>query len=589
MLEGRLPYSRRDLRLFMRLLYVLRENKSAYILLVIISVMVTGISLVEPKIFGELIDQATNENMKAVLMFIGLMLIIYMFNTVLEVLKARYSSSITENLKNNIKKELYEKTVHATFVEFNKWQNGELISRYEYDIMQMSGVMSSGFLQLFLTIIQMLAVGIICFNMNSSMALVMVILFPAFFLVSSFMGGELRANTKMRMESYAKFYHHITETFSAFKVIKALGIENKYIKKYNKLANHIMNLHIHYTVKGSLSQASSGTISMLGKMILWGMGAHQIIHGSLTAGQFVAFIVYFNMLSSVFVSMSGLNSNFISALAAVDRVFGLLDEISIPCTKQTLGNASKICGNAKFEEVSFSYNDARKILDNISFEIHQNTLTAIVGRNGCGKTTMLYLLMKFYEPTTGRILLDGNDISGINDEWLRKQIAIAYQDPIFLNGSIKENLQYAKIDASEKEIRHCCQMARIDEFIMTLPNKYDTMLGKTETGLSVGEMQRLSIAQVLLRQPSILLLDESTSNIDNESGYHIRSVIKEISSNCTVIVVTHRMSTILSADKIIVVDEGCIAGEGTYQDLYCTNNVFRLLCEREFKAAREKK
>ena len=348
-----------------------------------------------------------------------------------------------------------------------------------------------------------------------------------------------------------------------------------------KLASKLKERTIIVTLLSAKSQALSNAANIITEMIVIFVGAMLVVNGSLDIKFFIAFYSYSGQFSGALLNISRVNLSLQQVMNSLERIFLLIDGLSYSPEKFGEKSIDNITGEVKFENVSFSYENDINVLNNVTIVIPSKSRTAIVGSSGSGKTTMFNLLLRFYEPCKGRIYIDNTEISEIKEEELHKHISIVRQEPVLFTVSIKENLLLANENASQQEIESACKKAYIHEFIESLPNKYDSVIGENGVNLSGGQKQRIAIARALLKKSRIILFDEATSSLDNKSQFYIKKAIDTIAEDCTVVLIAHRLSTIIEADVIYVMDKGKIVGQGNHYSLINTNKVYKNLYKAE--------
>jgi len=359
----------------------------------------------------------------------------------------------------------------------------------------------------------------------------------------------------------------LEETISNEKIVKAFTREDYEIQRYDTLARQQFGMVRRRAWIMGGANALSILLGLGGVAIfLWFVG-NAVVNGSLTIGDLAMTVIYIFILAQPFTSASNQYSQFQMALGAAERIFVLLDQTveikDVPGARPL----PEVQGHLRFEQVDFSYDGQRQVLHGVSFEARAGEVVALVGPSGAGKTTIANLIPRFFDIQLGRITLDGFDISQVQIKSLREQIGIVLQEPVLFSATIRENIAYGKLGATPEEINAVARAANADEFIEKLPQRYETLVGERGVKLSVGQRQRIAIARALLRNPRILILDEATSSLDNESERLVQDALERLMQSRTTIVIAHRLSTIQNADTILVLEQGRVIEQGTHEEL----------------------
>jgi subfamily B ATP-binding cassette protein MsbA len=428
---------------------------------------------------------------------------------------------------------------------------------------------------------------IIVFTINAQFTLFILAMVPILIGVALVFGSRIQKNSTRIQDQLADSTVVVEEGLQGIRVVKSFGREDFETNRYNGAMQKTFQASIQMAVLNSLFTSvmmflGLGTIGA----IMW-YGGHEVIAGRLTLAMITGFLMYG---ISIATSLGGLGAVFgqlNSALGGVKRVFEIMD------TEATIidaPNAVKLTSNKgeiKFNDVSFSYDGASPVLQNINLDVQSGEILALVGPSGAGKSTIFNLIPRFYDPTDGCISIDGLDLRSVTQESLRAQMAIVPQETILFGGTIRENIQYGRLDAGEEEIYEAAKAANAHNFIMELPNKYETIVGERGSNLSGGQRQRISIARAILKNPRILLLDEATSSLDNESEGLVQEALNRLMLNRTTVIIAHRLSTIKIAHRIAVLENGKIIELGTHDQLLNLNGLYARLYSMQFRNPEE--
>ncbi|WHE07782.1 ATP-binding cassette domain-containing protein [Thermoanaerobacterium thermosaccharolyticum] len=398
------------------------------------------------------------------------------------------------------------------------------------------------FLNIIVDIFKVIFIGIAVFSINIYLAVIVIATFLFSYFVFLKYGKILKEKNKETAKVNDDYFSDMQESISGIREIKGLGIKNERFNTFMinsiKLKNKIININII----SNLSQILSQSINIISQILIMLTGGYLISRNLLSIEYFVAFSSYSNQFSASLMNITKINSYIQQIMVSLKRIFDIMDNLSY--SKQEFGNKNieHIDGDIKFANINFKYDKNNKlILRNISFKIPKNSKIAIVGSSGVGKTTILNLILRFYEPLSGEIFIHDINIKEFDEESLRRHIAIVKQQPYLFNGTIKENLLIVNRNASDEDIKRVCKAAYLHDYIMSLPKKYDSIVGENGINLSGGQKQRLAIARALLKDAKIILFDETTSELDNESQEYIKKSITKISENHTVVIVAHRL------------------------------------------------
>jgi len=482
----------------------------------------------------------------------------------------------------DIRLKLFEHIQKLSLTFFHKKETGYLMSRLSGDVDAVQGLLADTLVSAGQNILTFIA-GVACtIYIHPKLALICFLILPFYLLSLMVFNKRVRSMSYEVRERYALLNKDLQELLSGVSVIKAFtGEKRATIKMLGKIKEAIRK-EVKLDITATIASISSILISSAGPIVLIWYGCAEIMRGNLTVGSLIAFNSFIGYLFGPTRNLYNLNLNVQRSLAAVQRIFEMLDLTPEEEGKREIEIKE---GRVIFDNVSFSYNGDEIVLKDISFDVKPGEVIAIVGRSGVGKTTLVSLIPKFFEPQKGKILIDGEDIRGVKLRSLRMNIGICSQDTFLFSDTIRENIRFANPEAKDSEIEEVAKLAYADVFIKDLPEGYETKVGERGINLSGGERQRIAIARALIKNPRILILDEATSQLDSESENMIQNALKNLLKNRTTFIIAHRLSTIQNADKILVLDDGRIVGIGRHEDLYNSCPVYKTLYDEQFSKA----
>ena len=510
-----------------------------------------------------------------------------------------FSSRIGEGLIYDLRKQIFEHVQRQSIAFFTRTQTGALISRLNSDVIGAQQAFTSTLSGVISNLLSLILVAATMLTLSWQITLVSLVLLPVFLLPTKWVGRKLQGYTRQSFDINAQMSANMTERFnvSGALLVSLYGDAKKEKEDFALKARRVADIGISIAMLNRIFFIALTSIAAVATAVAYGIGGHLAISGGLTVGTLLAITALLARLYGPLTALSNVRVDVMSALVSFERVFEVLDlqpmvvdskdAIALDTTKPEL----------KFENVSFSYPKAEEIslasleiaakpemmisgevLKKISFTAAPGTLTGIVGPSGAGKSTISGLIPRLYDVTHGSISINGRDIREYSIKSLRNVIGVVTQDSHMFHDSILVNLQYAKADASLAEIEQACRSARIWDFITSLPNGLDTVVGERGHRLSGGEKQRLAIARLLLKQPSLVILDEATAHLDSENEAMVQAALKEALTGRTSIVIAHRLSTIAHADQILVIDKGEIVERGTHEELVEKHGLYFALC-----------
>ncbi|HHA0200156.1 TPA: SAV1866 family putative multidrug efflux ABC transporter [Staphylococcus aureus] len=521
----------------------------------------------------------TDEKVHHLTIAIGIALFIFVIvRPPIEFIRQYLAQWTSNKILYDIRKKLYNhlQALSARFYANN--QVGQVISRVINDVEQTKDFILTGLMNIWLDCITIIIALSIMFFLDVKLTLAALFIFPFYILTVYVFFGRLRKLTRERSQALAEVQGFLHERVQGISVVKSFAIEDNEAKNFDKKNTNFLTRALKHTRWNAYSFAAINTVTDIGPIIVIGVGAYLAISGSITVGTLAAFVGYLELLFGPLRRLVASFTTLTQSFASMDRVFQLIDEdydIKNGVGAQPIEIKQ---GRIDIDHVSFQYNDNEApILKDINLSIEKGETVAFVGMSGGGKSTLINLIPRFYDVTSGQILIDGHNIKDFLTGSLRNQIGLVQQDNILFSDTVKENILLGRPTATDEEVVEAAKMANAHDFIMNLPQGYDTEVGERGVKLSGGQKQRLSIARIFLNNPPILILDEATSALDLESESIIQEALDVLSKDRTTLIVAHRLSTITHADKIVVIENGHIVETGTHRELIAKQGAYEHL------------
>ncbi len=576
----------------LRLVKYARPYWHLLIISAVSTIAITILNLIGPQLISDLIDILSgsfNEGSMAAIRDLALILAgTYILRIIFRFLNNYLSHKAAWNLVEDMRVKVYDHLQKLSLRYYQDKQTGQLMSRATNDTATFEMLIAHVVPELFANVLVVTGVAVILFTKNVYLALMTLIPIP-FLLVGSWIFiKKVRPNFRVAQSNLAELNATLQDNISGMKEIQIFNQQPKEKGRVKKGAQNYTNAVLHALKLSAVFHPTVEAVSSFGSVIVVLIGGWLALEGNMSVADIVGFLLYLSLFYQPIGALARVIEDLQQAVAGADRVFEVLDtEPDIKDSPDAV-NIGQSMGDIVFDDVSFSYIDNVPVLQNISFHAAPGEMIALVGPTGVGKTTVISLIARFYEPVSGRITLDGRDLRDLSLSSLRNQISIVLQDIFLFNGTVAENIAYGSKDATKDQIIEAAKTARAHEFIIEMPEGYDTVIGERGVKLSGGQKQRLSIARAVLRNTPILILDEATAAVDVETEAKIQQAIQELTENRTIIVVAHRLSTVKKANKILVIQEGKIVESGNHTELLEYNGVYRQLCDMQFKDQQEK-
>ncbi len=524
--------------------------------------------LVLPYASKTLIDEVIpSKDMDALILLLIIVCSALLFQSISSFSLTRVLSVEAQHLISVLRAKVQQKllTLPVSFFDNNK--SGTLVSRVMIDVEGVRNLVGTGLVQLIGGSISALISLFILIKINAQMTLFVLLPVAIFALIALKAFGYIRPIFRVRGKINAEVTGRLTETLNGIRVIKGFNAESQELKVFKKGVDELFqNVKKSLTATAFITSSSTFLLGLASAGIM-GMGGYFIMNGSMTYGEFVSFTLFLGFMIAPIVQMSNIGSQLTEAFAGLDRtqeLMNLPEENDLKIRKVVL---SKIEGNVSFKNISFSYDDKTRVLHDISFEAPKGSVTALVGSSGSGKSTIAGLATAFLNPSSGKVLIDGEDLSKVDLRSYRSQLGVVLQDDFLYEGTIRENILFPRPNANEEELQQAIVGAYVNEFTDRFEKGIDTLIGERGVKLSGGQRQRISIARALLARPKIVILDEATSNLDTQSEAFIQKSLGLLMQNRTTFVIAHRLSTIQKADQILVIEDGDIVERGKHEEL----------------------
>ncbi|RLG94560.1 ABC transporter ATP-binding protein [Candidatus Bathyarchaeota archaeon] len=576
--------------IFARLIEYLRPYKK-WIVAVTIAVIVTSITgIASPYILGReiiakyILRRDLQGLQWIILVFIGIQVANWIANTI----RTYGMGKIGQSLLLRMRSDLFSHLQELSFSFYDESDSGDLISRVTNDTDAIGEAFTSGLIQVVSDVLNLLMIVIVMFSINVQLSLASMIVVPLMIIAAALFNSKFRAAYQMQRTKISSVTSKLQESISGIREIQSFTREKDFIEEFKRTNLENLQANLQATKVWGLFFPTIQLIEAAGMGVVILYGGWLAFNGMLgpiedAVGTLITFIMYVGMFFGPIFDLTNFYNTIQSAFAAAERIFEILDVKPEIRDREDAVEIPPIKGEIEFRNVTFEYKPGKPVLRNVSFHIKPKETVALVGPTGAGKSTIIKLICRFYEPKSGQILIDGYDIRKVKMKPLRRQIGIVPQETILFSGTIMDNIRYGRIDASDEEVIAAAKIVGAHEFIERLPKGYETRIGEGGAGLSVGQKQLIAFARALIRNPAILIMDEATSSIDPYTDLLIRKAMKALLKDRTSIIIAHRLSTVRDADRILVIDDGRIVEEGTHEELIEKGGLYSHLYEMQFK------
>lgn len=584
-----------------RLIAYLRPWRVGVIVSILLAVISVILSILAPKILGEATTIIYDGMLKGYaemkagahlstlpinftrIWQIGItVILLYLFSGLFSFLQLQIMTRVSQRVVYNLRQDFEEKMRRVPIKYYDTHNNGDIMSRMVNDMDNIAGTLQQSLIQIITSLLTLVGVFILMLTISWKLTIIALVTIPLSVLVVAFVAPTSQRLFGRQQAALGKINDQVEETYAAHTIVRTFNKEQDEEEKFNKENHQYYQAAWKAQFFSSLMMPMMVFIRNLGYLVVVVVGAIQVIHGQITLGNVQAFLQYTNQFSQPIAQIANLSNTIQQTIASAERIFAVLDEPEMNDKVEDIPTLTgKDIPKVEFKDIKFSYTDEPLIQD-FNLKAPRDKMVAIVGPTGAGKTTIINLLERFYDPQGGHIYLDGKDTRSMTRDTLRKHIAIVLQDTWLFTGTIFENIKYGNENASDEEVYHAAKMARADAFIRELPDGYQTVLDESASNISQGQRQLLTIARAFLADPEILILDEATSSVDTRTEVLIQEAMNALQQERTSFVVAHRLSTIRKADQIVVVNHGKIIETGNHESLMNKKGFYANLYNSQF-------
>ncbi|QHT63560.1 ABC transporter ATP-binding protein [Paenibacillus lycopersici] len=588
-----------------RLIGYLRPHRFALLIVLLTAVLSTLFSIVGPKIMGkattklfEGIMARFNGQADAKIDFhyiweiLAVLGVLYMISALFSFIQQYVMASVAQKTVYGLRKDVNDKLEKLPLKFFDSRTHGEILSRAVNDVDNISGTLQQSLTQFITAFVTLIGVIVMMLTISWIMTLITIVTLPLSVIAIKMIAKRSQLYFKGQQKALGELNGHVEEMYTGHNIVKAFGHEKKSIGKFNDVNEQLYESGWRAQFVSGMIMPIMGFIGNIGYVLVSVAGGILVLHSRITIGDVQAFISYSRQFAMPITQTAQIANIIQSTIASAERIFELLDEeeevpeAARPVALAASDDGMKVRGDVSFNHVQFRYKDDTPLIEDMDIHVHSGQMIAIVGPTGAGKTTLINLLMRFYELNGGSITIDGTPITELKRGDLRSLFGMVLQDTWLFNGTIRDNIAYGREGATEEDVVAAARAAYADHFIRTLPEGYDTVLNEEASNISQGQKQLLTIARAILADPAILILDEATSSVDTRTEIHIQRAMSELMEGRTSFVIAHRLSTIRDADLILVMNHGTVIEQGSHEELLAAGGFYADLYESQFSQKR---
>ncbi|EPX60558.1 Lipid A export ATP-binding/permease protein MsbA [Cystobacter fuscus DSM 2262] len=572
---------------FSRLMGLARPQARRIIAGTFFLVLASALGLVYPKIIGDIIDQSLKSGNREHIDRVALaMVVVFLFQGVAMALRYYLFTTAGERVVTRLRQNLFASLMSQEVGFFDERKTGELTNRLSSDTTVLQNAVSVNISMALRNAAQAFGgIGLLFYTSPVLTALMLTIV-PAVAVGAVSYGRKVRGLSKESQDALAVANEVAEESLSGIRTVRSFAAERHEVERYQSATEHAYDVARRRAKQSSFFLAGASSAGYLSSAVVLWYGGRMVLDGRMTVGNLTSFLIYSLMVAFALGALADLWADFMRASGAAERVFELIDRV--PAIPSSGGERlAAVQGRVEFQDVRFAYPTRRDVpvLKGIHLALAPGEVVAIVGPSGAGKSTLAALLARMYDPQEGRVLLDGRELSTLDTEWLRQQVGTVAQEPMLFATSIADNIRYGRKDATDAEVEAAARTANAHEFISRFPEGYQTMVGERGVQLSGGQKQRIAIARAVLKDPRLLVLDEATSALDAESEHLVKEALERLMRGRTTLIIAHRLSTVMGADRVVVMEGGQVVQSGDHSTLMGQEGLYRRLVERQFVAA----